>query len=61
MSVFVCDRFKRDYDINGASEETVRRHARLTAEAPLAITGAEHQPIAVYHDCTGIDSVAFAF
>ena len=42
--------FKRDYDISGASEETVKRHARLTAEAPLPITGGEHQPIAVYHD-----------
>ena len=42
--------FKRDYDIGGASEETVRHHARLTAESPLTITGGEHQPIAVYHD-----------
>ena len=42
--------FKRDYDISGASEETVKRHARLTAEAPLPITGGEHQPVAVYHD-----------
>ena len=42
--------FKRDYTVDGASEETVARHARLTAEAPLPITGGEHQPVAVYHD-----------
>ena len=30
--------FKRDYDINGATEETVARHARLRAESPLPIT-----------------------
>jgi L-alanine-DL-glutamate epimerase-like enolase superfamily enzyme len=42
--------FKREYTIDGASEETVKRHAHLTAESPLTITGAEHQPIAVYHD-----------
>ena len=42
--------FKRDYDITGATPETVARHARLRAEAPLPITGAEHQPLAVYHD-----------